>query len=39
MIHGGLRHLQVVEGEDLVGIVSIRELMRVTLPWTSSRAA
>src|SRR3954465_7209583 len=28
MIHGGFRHLPVVEGERPVGIVSIRDLMR-----------
>ena len=31
MIHGGFRHLPVVEGERVVGIVSIRDLMRVVL--------
>jgi CBS domain-containing protein len=31
MIHGGFRHLPVVEGEAVVGIVSIRDLMRVVL--------
>jgi CBS domain-containing protein len=39
MIHGGFRHLPVVEGETLVGIVSIRDLMRVTLPDVSPRGA
>src|SRR3954465_11415688 len=28
MIHGGFRHLPVVEGDRPVGIVSIRDLMR-----------
>ena len=31
MIHGGFRHLPVVEEGRVVGIVSIRDLMRVAL--------
>ncbi len=31
MIHGGFRHLPVVDEGALVGILSIRDLMRVTL--------
>jgi CBS domain-containing protein len=31
MIHGGFRHLPVVEDENVIGIVSIRDLMRVAL--------
>jgi CBS domain-containing protein len=31
MIHGGFRHLPVVEGGDVVGMISIRDLMRVVL--------
>jgi CBS domain-containing protein len=31
MIHGGFRHLPVLEGGRPVGIVSIRDLMRVTI--------
>jgi CBS domain-containing protein len=39
MIHGGYRHLPVVDGARIVGIVSIRDLMRVTLDDTSPRGA
>ncbi len=31
MIHGGFRHLPVVEDGTVVGIVSIRDLMKVAL--------
>ena len=31
MIHGGFRHLPVVDEGELVGILSIRDLMRVAL--------
>ena len=31
MIHGGFRHLPVIEEGKVVGIVSIRDLMRVAL--------
>ena len=37
MIHGGFRHLPVVEGRSVVGIVSIRDLMRVVLDDESPR--
>jgi CBS domain-containing protein len=37
MIHGGFRHLPVVEGDRPVGIVSIRDLMRVALEDVSPR--
>ena len=37
MIHGGFRHLPVLEGDKPVGIVSIRDLMRVVVDDESPR--
>ena len=37
MIHGGFRHLPVVEDGNVVGIDSIRDLMRVALDDRSPR--
>jgi CBS domain-containing protein len=37
MIHGGFRHLPVVEDGRVVGIVSIRDLVRVALDDRSPR--
>jgi CBS domain-containing protein len=37
MIHGGFRHLPVVEDRRVVGIVSIRDLMRVVLDDAAPR--
>jgi CBS domain-containing protein len=37
MIHGGFRHLPVVDGGQLKGILSIRDLMRVALEDRSPR--
>ena len=37
MIHGGFRHLPVVDGTTVVGIVSIRDLMRVVLDDAAPR--
>jgi CBS domain-containing protein len=39
MIHGGFRHLPVVDDRKVVGIVSIRDLMRVTLEDSAPRGA
>jgi CBS domain-containing protein len=39
MIHGGFRHLPVASGEDVVGIISIRDLMRVVLDDEAPRGA
>jgi len=37
MIHGGFRHLPVLDGSKPVGIVSIRDLMRVVVDDESPR--
>jgi CBS domain-containing protein len=39
MIHGGFRHLPVVDGDELVGILSLRDLMRVVLEDSAPRGA
>jgi len=39
MIHGGFRHLPVTDGGAVVGIVSIRDLMRVVLEDSAPRGA
>jgi CBS domain-containing protein len=37
MIHGGFRHLPVLDGDGPVGIVSIRDLMKVVVDDESPR--
>lgn len=37
MVHGGFRHLPVVEGGAVVGILSIRDLMRIALSDSAPR--
>ena len=39
MLHGGFRHLPVVEGGTPIGIVSIRDLMRVVIDDEAPRGA
>jgi predicted transcriptional regulator len=39
MIHGGFRHLPVLDGLDPVGIISIRDLVRVVIADESPRGA
>jgi CBS domain-containing protein len=39
MIHGGFRHMPIMEGENVVGMLSIRDLMRVVLEDSTPRGA
>jgi CBS domain-containing protein len=37
MLHGGFRHLPVVQGDNLVGVISIRDLVGLVLQDTAPR--
>jgi CBS domain-containing protein len=37
MIHGGFRHMPLVEGSEVVGMLSIRDLMRAVLDNAAPR--
>jgi CBS domain-containing protein len=37
MIHGGFRHMPLVEGDAVVGMLSIRDLMRIVLDNAAPR--
>jgi CBS domain-containing protein len=35
MVRGGFRHLVVLEGDEVLGIISVRDILRV---WSTSPA-
>jgi CBS domain-containing protein len=36
MVRGGFRHLVVVDGDDVLGVISVRDIVRV---WTETRSS
>ena len=39
MIHGGFRHMPIMDGDEVVGMLSIRDLMRIVLEDAAPRGA
>jgi CBS domain-containing protein len=39
MVRGGFRHLVVLEGDEVLGIISVRDILRVLAPRTATSDA